>query len=190
VDRASWRRGGGEREGSARSTYDGTLGTRPKLLGPVETLLVISRAAVGTYVAHIGSTEAHSSDKWCSRCSLGVHVVIFDGTLVNRVGIVGVGGHASSTNERRCVCGRSARETKSGHRKASATSVDWTRRLTREAIAVGNRVAPLEKIGQSGLSDGSSSVACIHFAVVVTVGRSGCSVCGHDGQLINDFRRW
>lgn len=40
VNRTSWRRGGGEREGSARSTYDGALGTRPKLLGPVETLLV------------------------------------------------------------------------------------------------------------------------------------------------------
>lgn len=152
--------------------------------------ITISGAAVGTHVAHIGSTKAHSSDKWCGRCSLGVHVVIFDSTLVNGVGIVGVGGHASSTNERRCVCGRSARETKSGHRKASAASVDRTRRLTREAIAVGNRVASLEKIGQSGLSDGSPSVACIHFAVVVTVGRSGSSVCGHDGQLINDFRRW
>jgi hypothetical protein len=175
VDGASWRRGGGEREGSARSTYDGTLGTRPKLLGPVETLLVwaqniivrwgscmfgvaclwnrrsetwatssrqscrkacpltrgayergfppswdgapimrsgrrgwaitISRAAIRTDVAHVGRTEAHPPDKWCSGCSLGVHVVIFDSALINGVRVVRVGRHASSTNERRCVCG-------------------------------------------------------------------------------------
>jgi hypothetical protein len=105
VDRASWRRGGGEREGSARSTYDGTLGTRPKLLGPVETLLVISRATIRTYVTHVGRTEAHPSDKRRSRCSLGVHIVIFDSALINGVRIVRVGRHASSTNKRRCVCG-------------------------------------------------------------------------------------
>jgi hypothetical protein len=90
VDRASWWRGGGEREGSARSTYDGALGTRPKLLGPVETLLVISWATIRTHVTHVGSAEAHSSNKWCGRRSLGVHVVIFDGALINGVGIVGV----------------------------------------------------------------------------------------------------
>lgn len=147
--------GGGEREGSPRSTDDGTLGTRPKLLGPVETLLVwarniivrcgswvfgvaclcdrrseagatsgrqscrearplagganerrlpttwdgapvlrsrrrgwvitIARASVWANVAHVRSAKAHSSNEWCCGCSLGVHVVIFDGILINRV---------------------------------------------------------------------------------------------------------
>jgi len=77
--------GGGEREGSPRSTDDGTLGTRPKLLGPVETLLVIARASIWANVAHVRSAKAHSSNEWCCGCSLGVHVVIFDGILINRV---------------------------------------------------------------------------------------------------------
>lgn len=100
--------GGGEREGSPRSTDDGTLGTRSKLLGPVETLLVIARASIWANVAHVRSAKAHSSNEWCCGCSLGVHVVIFNGTLINRIRVVGVCRHAASTNERG-VCGRSAR---------------------------------------------------------------------------------
>lgn len=102
VDRvaAGWR-GGREREGRT-STSDGALGARPKLLGPVETLLVISGTAVGTNVAHVGSAKAHSSDERRSGRGLSgpkERIVVFNGVLVNRVGIVRVGRHAASSDE-------------------------------------------------------------------------------------------
>lgn len=172
--------GGGKREGSPRSTDDGTLGTRPKLLGPVETLLVIAGASIWANVAHVRSAKAHSSNEWCCGCSLGVHVVIFNGTLINRIRVIRVCRHAASTNERG-VCGRSARKTKRGHGETSTTRVNWTRGLIWKAIAVGNRVPSLKEIGQGGLGDRSSSVACVHIGVGVIVG--GYCVCGHDGRL-------
>jgi hypothetical protein len=137
VNGAPGRGGGGEREGSPRSTDDGTLGTRPKLLGPVETLLVIARASIWANVAHVRSAKAHSSNEWCCGCSLGVHVVIFNGTLINRIRVVGVCRHAASTNERG-VGGRSARKTKCGNGETSTTGVNWTRGLIWKAVAVGN----------------------------------------------------
>lgn len=118
VDRvaAGWR-GGREREGRT-STSDGALCTRPKLLGPVETLLVISGTAVGAnVVAHVGSAEAHSSDERRSGRGLSgpkERIVVFNGVFVNRVGIVRVGRHAAPSDEGRVVGGRGAREAKGG----------------------------------------------------------------------------
>lgn len=66
VDRvaAGWR-GGREREGRT-STSDGALCTRPKLLGPVETLLVWARITVrwGSWILGVACLWERRGDAW------------------------------------------------------------------------------------------------------------------------------
>lgn len=124
---AARRRAGREREGWA-SACDGALGARPKLLGPVETLLVISGAAAGASGSHAGGTKAHSPDKGrVGRGSSGArpHFIVLNGALINRIRCVGVGGQAAPTNvEGLSTAGGSAREAERGDGEPSAVDIN------------------------------------------------------------------
>ena len=79
--------------------------------------ITISGTVVGANIAHVGSAEAHSSDERRSGRGLSgpkERIVVFNGVLVNRVGIVRVGRHAAPSDEGRSVGGRGAREAKGG----------------------------------------------------------------------------
>jgi hypothetical protein len=166
LDTSSWGRSGGEREGGSRAR-DGALGSRPQLLGPIETLLVVSWAAVGTVVPHGRASEAHATDKGSVGVGLGVSlggVVVINGALVDGVG---VGGHAAASHAvRDGGGGRCAGQAQGGNGEATAVAGGGVDGLGgSEGRATGEGVATLEEVGEGRLGDGAATRATAGLAV-------------------------
>lgn len=86
-------RGHGRSEGKrGTGSLDGALGSRSKLLGPVETLVVRSGTSAAIAHSHCRGTETHPARKGRDRSGTA-GLVLINGVLIDGVG---VGGHAST----------------------------------------------------------------------------------------------
>jgi transposase len=90
----SWRRaspGRGAAEARAkrkrgpRARGDGALGTRPKLLRPVESLVIGARSSSASRASHsLRAAKTHPTREWGHRRGAGA-LLVLDGVLVNRI---------------------------------------------------------------------------------------------------------
>lgn len=81
--RAAETRAKGKRGPRARG--DGALGARPKLLGPVESLVVGARSSSASRASHgLRGAETHPAGEWGHRRGAGA-LLILDGVLIDRV---------------------------------------------------------------------------------------------------------
>lgn len=118
------RRGGAETrckgEGGPSAGGYGALRARPKLIGPVEALVVGARASAPPRASHgLGRAEAHPAAEGRDGRGAGA-LFVLDGILVNRVR---VGRETSTAQEGRWGRRRSAREAEGRDREPPARIV-------------------------------------------------------------------
>jgi hypothetical protein len=155
---------------------DAALSAGSKLLGPVIGLVGCAgaRAAGGAHVTHGLGAKAHATDKGRGGGGAGQGLLVIDGILINRVGIVG--GDAAPAVERGGGSRRRAAQADGGHRETAARV---PARHAGHGIAAGalrGRVAPLEEVGEGGRGDRGATLAGS------VLGRTAVSVVGHGGN--------
>lgn len=128
--RSTARRGGAEASGKGErwpsgGLGDGALGTGPKLFGPVEGLVICTRADASTHATHgLSGTKAHATSKRGGGSGADA-VIVLDGTLVDRVR---VGRETGTAQERNGGSGRRARQTKGRDGEPPALVIEGRRR--------------------------------------------------------------
>jgi hypothetical protein len=169
------RRASTEREGRpcSSSLREGALGSGPELLGPIETLLIIAGATAWAVGPHGRSAEAHAPRKGGGgrRSRTASIIVVFDGALINRIRVVGVGRHAAAADAEAglVLSGGGSGETEGSNREAPTLRIIHYGRLSlalaRERLPIGAGGATLEQVGEGGLGDGAPAVSRIGIAV-------------------------
>lgn len=165
---------GTHREGRACHAGHAVFGTGPKLLGPIEALVISARAAAAgaTHGKHGVATKTHPSVEGSRGCGPGL--VILDGVLVDGVRIGRDAAAADAPKGAAGGCG--TRQAQGGDGQTPALVHGHGRRTRNAGHAGRGRVAALEQALECSLRHRGASLAR------AAGGRAVISVVGHIGD--------
>jgi hypothetical protein len=136
-------------------------------------VFTIAGATAWAVGPHGRSAEAHAPRKGGGgrRSRTASIIVVFDGALINRIRVVGVGRHAAAADAEAglVLSGGGSGETEGSNREAPTLRIIHYGRLSlalaRERLPIGAGGATLEQVGEGGLGDGAPAVSRVGIAV-------------------------